>query len=590
MINFIRYLPFYYRLTERKMPIIMVVTFMTIAFQGMAGAAFLPVFELGTGLTGTNPVTKTVFEILSYLQIASDNQKLAILLSFATLCFTLSSFGLVATEAYMARLQANILHSVQTGITRKLFNANFNYFSSKNIGFLNNVISNFTGSVTYSFKFYSNVMINVIFAVFYAIFATIIDFKLSIIMFMAGIPLFYIIRVISEKNKEYSIENATVASSFNNIVIQILTYFKYFKATNTSERIENQVDVFSRRVGHTIKKLAIWGTIGQRSVTPVAVAIICMIVYYKFSVEKQTLSQVIAVLVCLYVSYQKIIVVPTSYQKFLGSTGPIQEFLKFDSELDKNKEGFKGDKTPDFDGPIRFQNLSFTYADAENKVLDGINIEISPKTSVAFVGESGAGKSTAVNLLTGLFLPSSGEITLSGIQYSEINFPLLRKNISYVTQEPVIFNDTVKNNLTLWDDKIAREDVFKASTQAHAHDFISKMDSGYDTLLGSNGVNISGGQRQRISIARELLRDTRILIMDEATSALDTETEQTIQENLKEIHGTKTIIIIAHRLSTIRHCDKIFVLDKGRIVEQGSFEQLFKKEGKFREMVQRQSL
>jgi subfamily B ATP-binding cassette protein MsbA len=590
MLSFIKYFPFYWRLTEKRILNFLMLTFITIGFQGLSGAAFLPILELGTGTRGNNLITKNVFKILEYFGMHSEETILAPLLIFAVFCYAISSIGLICSEIYLAATQARIIHRVQTSIVKKLFGAEYAYFANQNLGFMNNAIINHTVSVTFSSKFYSNVLVNTLFAVAYLCFAMAVDFKMSALMLFAGLPLLFVIRLISLKNREYSAENAKAYGNINNIVIQLLTYFKFFKATNTSDSIEKHLDKCSRRVGFTIQKLAVWGSFGQSFMTPIAVALISLIVYYKFVVEKDSISDVIAAMLCLYAAYQRVITVPAAYQKFLGSTGPIKIFFQIESDLERHREKFLGTNNPDFRGSILFENIDFSYAADGQKILESLNIEIPANQTVAFVGESGAGKSTLVNIITGLFVPTSGQLKLSGTPYSDIDIAKLRKNISYVTQEPVIFNDTVHNNLTLWDSQLPEEKIYNASKRAHAHAFIEKMEKKYSTLLGSNGVNISGGQRQRISIARELLRDTKILILDEATSALDSETEQNIQESLSEMHGDKTIIIIAHRLSTVKHCDKIFVLDKGRIIEEGSYPDLYSKNGKFKEMVERQSL
>ncbi len=590
MAEFIRYFSFFYRLTGKRILIVLLITFLCIIFQALSGAAFLPVLEMGSGSMGANIVTKSVFNALVFLKMESPDQQLPALLIFATICFAVANVSTIISEAYMARIQSGVIRELQTGITERLFNAEYAYFISHNTGFLNTVIINYTVSVTYSFKFYSKVMINALFAIAYAAFATVVDIKLALVMFAAALPLLSVIKLISRKNREYSAQNAAAHGVLNNIVIQILTCFKYFKATNTFHNMAKHLSECSGKVGGTIEKLTIWGIVGQSLLTPIAVAIISAIVYYKFSVEHESISDVVAVLVCLYAAYQRMIILPASYQKFLGSTGPISEFYRIEKELLENKEKFGGTRTPDFDGELAFENVSFSYSKEKEPVLRELSFKILANSSVAFVGESGAGKSTLVNLITGLFSPTKGTLSVGGMPYSEINMGELRKRISYVTQEPVIFNDTVKNNLTLWDDMITMEKIRESVSRAHADNFISAMIGNYDTMLGSSGVNISGGQRQRIAIARELLRDTRLLILDEATSALDTETEMSIQENLNKIKGAKTIIIIAHRLSTIKDCDMIFVLDRGNIVEQGSFSELIAKNGKFKKMVDRQSL
>jgi subfamily B ATP-binding cassette protein MsbA len=195
-----------------------------------------------------------------------------------------------------------------------------------------------------------------------------------------------------------------------------------------------------------------------------------------------------------------------------------------------------------------------------------------------------------VTLLTGVLKPTGGTISLGDTDYSEINQKSLRQGIGYVTQETVIFNDTIKNNITLSNNSVPDEKVMAAANRAFLMDFIEALPGGFDTVMGDDGVNISGGQRQRISIARELFKDAKLLMFDEATSSLDSHSEREIQRNIEGVRGEKTVVIIAHRLSTVKASDMIFVLDKGAVAEQGTYDELYSRGGLFKAMVDQQSL
>jgi len=208
------------------------------------------------------------------------------------------------------------------------------------------------------------------------------------------------------------------------------------------------------------------------------------------------------------------------------------------------------------------------------------------------VGHSGAGKSTIVDLITGVLRPNSGRITVDGIDYSDLNRKSLRSMIGYVTQEIVMFNDNIRNNISLWDRDAPDRDrrVELSAQKSYSDQFIAKLPAGYDSGLGDRGIKLSVGQRQRIAIARELYRNPQILIFDEATSALDTESENFIKRSIEDLKGNKTIIMIAHRLSTVKSADYIYVIDKGKVIEEGSFAALFEnKNSKFYQMCQLQS-
>jgi len=222
---------------------------------------------------------------------------------------------------------------------------------------------------------------------------------------------------------------------------------------------------------------------------------------------------------------------------------------------------------------ITYENVSFKYEEAD--VLQDISFEITSGEVVAFVGSSGTGKTTLVNLLPRFYDPNAGTIKIDGVDIKEGSLKSLRSQIGIVTQETILFNDTLRANIAYGHEKEAKEeDIIKAARIAHAHEFISKLPEGYDTIIGDRGVKLSGGERQRIAIARAILKNPPILILDEATSQLDTESERLVQDAINHLMEGRTVLAIAHRLSTIQHAHKIIVLDKGKIVENDTHQQL----------------
>jgi len=237
---------------------------------------------------------------------------------------------------------------------------------------------------------------------------------------------------------------------------------------------------------------------------------------------------------------------------------------------------------------IRYQNVTFAYADVP--VIQDVDLHVSTGEIVALVGGSGAGKSTFVNLLPRFYDVSSGGITIDGVDVRDMTLDSLRGLVGFVTQEVILFNDTVRNNIAYGRAGVSEEQVIAAAKAAHAHDFIREMPEGYDSIIGEGGVLLSGGQRQRLAIARALFKDPPILILDEATSALDTESERLVQDALSNLMKGRTTLVIAHRLSTIRSADKIVVLDRGRIAETGTHDMLLANRGIYRKLYDMQFL
>ena len=253
--------------------------------------------------------------------------------------------------------------------------------------------------------------------------------------------------------------------------------------------------------------------------------------------------------------------------------------------IEYNKNKYDENRTLDFKKfkkNITFNNVEFSYG--EVKILDKISFTINKGESVALVGSSGSGKTTIANLLNGFFGPTSGNILIDDISISNITKESLYRNISIVTQESILFNDTILNNIRIGNLEASKEDIIEASKEAYAHEFIQEQLNSYDTTIGDYGNNLSGGQKQRLTIARAMLKSPSILILDEATSSLDSESEKKIQNAIDKLMHGKTSLIIAHKFSTIKKCDKIILIDKGRIIAQGTHQELINSNSSYKNM------
>ena len=240
-------------------------------------------------------------------------------------------------------------------------------------------------------------------------------------------------------------------------------------------------------------------------------------------------------------------------------------------------------------GDIEFKDISFNYSsNQENKVLNKINIKINGKKMTALVGQSGSGKSSLLSLIPRIYDPKSGILEIDGQNIKNVNLHSLRKEISIVDQNVTLFDDTIFNNIKYAKPNASEEEIYKAAEQSMCLDFIEKLENKYQTMIGENGVRLSGGEKQRLSIARAFLKDSKIILLDEATSSLDSETEEKIQRALDKLILNKTTVVIAHRLSTILNSDKIYVMDKGSVLDSGNHEELLKKSETYRNFYNKQ--
>lgn len=272
--------------------------------------------------------------------------------------------------------------------------------------------------------------------------------------------------------------------------------------------------------------------------------------------------------------------------KGMASMERVNKILETESSI---KEAPNASDVTGFNDEITFSNVSFSY-DEDRKILDDINLSVKKGTTVAIVGESGAGKSTLVDLIPRFYDVTGGSIKIDGTDIRDMKIHSLRSLMGNVNQEPILFNDTIFNNIAFGVEGATMEQVIAAAKIANAHDFIMEKEDGYNTNIGDRGMRLSGGQRQRLSIARAILKNPPILILDEATASLDTESEKLVQEALDRLMSTRTTIAIAHRLSTIKNSDEIIVMHEGHIVERGKHEELLALNGYYKKLTDMQSL
>ncbi len=324
-----------------------------------------------------------------------------------------------------------------------------------------------------------------------------------------------------------------------------------------------------------------------------AIAVALLLLVGRDQIRTQVLSEglFLAFIIAVFKMYdpvRKFATLNNNFQQAVGASASIFQFLDTDDEV---KEKIGAARLGEFQESIRFENVEFAYrADGAEarEVLHGINLEVKRGEVVAVVGSSGAGKSTLVHLIPRFFDVTGGRLMMDGLDVRDVTLASLRAQVGIVTQETVLFNDTLRNNIAYGQPNVPRERVEAAAKAALAHDFIQALPNGYDTVIGERGVRLSGGERQRLAIARAILKNAPVLILDEATSALDTESESLVQAALQNLMSGRTVLVIAHRLSTVRRADRIVVLEGGTIADIGAHEELMQKLGTYRRLYELQ--
>ena len=413
-----------------------------------------------------------------------------------------------------------------------------------------------------------------------------ISWKLSLLTFVI-VPLNAIlVGIVGQRLKKRSSRTQEGMAEVTALIEENVSGMRVVKAFNMGEYEQRRFENFNLGYMRQYLKMKLWGAVASPTSELIGAMSIVAILWYG---GNQVLSGAItAENLILFVGAIAFVVTPVKaisrlnnvVQECIAASDRVFELM--DTEAEPIRETANSPRAT-FDDAIRFENVSFEYVSGK-PVLKDINLDVNPGEVVALVGPSGAGKSTLVDLIPRFYDTSLGRITFDGSDIRDINLRSLRDMMGIVTQEIILFNDTVRNNISYGVEECSDEDVAAAARAANADEFIRELPNGYDTVIGERGTQLSGGQRQRISIARAILKDPQVLIFDEATSALDTQSEILVQEAIDHLLEGRTTFVIAHRLSTIQHADKILVLDEGVVREFGTHDELIQANGMYKKL------
>lgn len=506
--------------------------------------------------------------------------------------FFLKNLCRYLSRYFLSPLRAGVVKDLRGLMYRQLLTLPLPFFSEERKG---DLISRMTSDV----QEIENSIMNSLVAIFRDP-VHVIVFFIALIYISPTLTLFvailfpvtgFLIATVGKSLRRASRKTQVKMGQLHSLIEETLGGMRIIKAFNAEEQVKGRFTETNRKYERVMTKKYRKKDLAAPMSEFLGAAVMVIVIWFggKLVIQDETLA---APLFITYIAIFSQMIQPA--KSFTNSLYSIQRGMASYDRLElvlmakpSIKEAPNARAIDGFQEEIRYENVSFAYE--KEHVLRDVNLRIPRGQSVALVGHSGSGKSTLADLLPRFYELEEGDIKIDGVSIKELRIRDLRSLLGIVTQEAILFNDTVHNNIAFGTQEAERKDVEEAARVANAHDFIKDLENGYDTVVGEGGGRLSGGQKQRITIARAILRNPPILILDEATSSLDTESERAVQEALFRLMENRTSLIIAHRLSTVKHADEIVVLRSGCVVERGQHEELMEKNGTYRKLSEMQS-
>tara|TARA_R110001592_G_scaffold105385_3_gene296339 strand:+ start:111212 stop:113017 length:1806 start_codon:yes stop_codon:yes gene_type:complete len=579
------YFTYFYQHLGNKMLIAFFLSMCVALMDGLGLTMFLPLLELIDGGTSQGEGLGGLGFVVDWLKSIGLELTVPVVLLFMVSFFIIKG-GFKFIESYYATLlRRNFIKKLRFSTVDLLIGYNFLHFTKADSGRIQNTVSGEVVRVVTAFSNYFFFLQAIAMIVVYVTMAMNVNPQFTLFVVLGGLLSNMLYSVIYKKTKIYSIKITENTHLFQGFLIQLVGHFKYLKATGTLKKYGVNLKEKIQTIEDQYINLGFLSSVVTAIREPIIVVIVIGVILLEILVFGGSLGAILLSLLFFYRSLTYLMALQGYWNEVMANYGSLENIKSFMNEL-KIGEEHQGSKVfQRFHYELCFDCVCFGISN--QSIINDVSFKLKKNQTMAIVGESGSGKTTLMNLISGLLLPDKGYITIDGISIADLNRESLQSRIGYITQEPVIFNDTVFNNVTFWDKDTPenRGKCREALRKASVLDFIDKLENKENESLGNNGIIVSGGQKQRIAIARELYKQVDFLLMDEATSALDSEVEKNIQMNIDALKGKITIIIIAHRLSTVRNADNILLLREGMLEQQGTFSELVTSSPQFKKMV-----
>ncbi|GAB3006346.1 ABC transporter ATP-binding protein [Cyclobacterium sediminis] len=553
--------------------------------DGLGLTMFLPLLEMTDGGNPDGEGMGKFDFLLDSLKSFGIPITVSVVLLMMTFFFIIKGVLKFLEQYYNVLLRRFFIKKIRMSFIDLFENYSFKYFNQQDSGRIQNTVTGEIDRTVTAFNSYMHVLQAFSMIFIYISMAFTVNVRFSLFVMIGGLLSNFLYSSIYKRTKSHSIDVSKGNHFFQSLLIQKVANFKYLKASGLlksySNKLRNQIDA----IEFHHKKLGLLSSTITAIREPIIILVMVSVILFEVNFSGGNISGIILSLLFFYRSLTYLMALQGYWNSVMATYGSLKNIQEFSNDLKTGRDSMGKIVIDNFQKEIRLKKVSFSYG--EKVILKEISFSVMKNQVVAIVGESGSGKSTLMNILAGLFLPDSGSITIDEVNFREIDRNAYQRKIGYITQEPVVFDDTIFNNVSFWDKDTEenRKKCREALKKAAVLEFVETLDKKENSRLGNNGIMISGGQKQRISIARELYKGINILFMDEATSSLDSETEMDIKGNIERLRGKVTIIIIAHRLSTIKNADQIFLLKQGQIASAGTFNELESKSIDFSKMV-----
>ncbi|AXJ00372.1 ABC-type multidrug transport system, ATPase and permease component [Cyclonatronum proteinivorum] len=603
----------FYRYVGAKMYAVFFLNLILVVITSFGIALLLPLIEMvdsggspDPGESGT--VAQLMYQVVAFFGFDGSVPGILLLMAAVFAFKGLFHFG---TSVFGVFISARLQYDIRAELFELYKNMTYTFYSRQNTGHYINILIHQIYQLINGFFAFKSFNVLLIQTFVFVLFSFLISWQFTLMAVAGGILYLIVFRPLNAFVRKMSRHISREYATLNMQLVQTMQGFKYLSATAGLDRSGRNVVSSIKVLVDYFRRYGIYKGFASAVREPLSVGLVLGIMVLQLVVFEAPLAPIIVSLILIHRAFGQIMSLQGSWLGVINHIGPIE---MVEREMRKVKTGQVQDGRTTlaaFSDRIELRDVSFSYLSYKSPdpmkepprslmklheeeeetpdivpVLHHLNVTINANTTVAFVGESGSGKSTLLDVLLLLHRPQYGSLYIDGINTSEIKLESWRRQLGYVSQDSVLFDDTVANNICMWKGDPEREpelmeQIREAARSAHALSFIEAMPDGFNTVIGDRGMRLSGGQKQRLCIARELFKQPRVLFLDEATSALDSESEHIIRQSIDGLKGKLTVIQVSHRLSTIRNADVIYYLQQGRITEQGTFDALIAKGGDF---------